>query len=61
MINETHAQSLTRQAELLGLSRSLLYYRPVPASGADPHLYSMVRGFVYLVAVIDWFSRRLLS
>ena len=25
------------------------------------HLYSNVQGFVYLVAVIDWFSRYILS
>ena len=146
MINATHELSLTRQAELLDLSRSSLYYRPVPASAADlrlmrridelhlelpflgsrmlrdllvqegfvvgrkhvatlmrrmgleaiyrrantsrrhprhpvfPYLLRglaidrpnqvwaadvtyipMARGFVYLVAVIDWFSRRILS
>lgn len=146
MINATHELSLTRQAELLDLSRSSLYYRPVPASQADlrlmrridelhlelpflgsrmlrdllvqegfivgrkhvatlmrkmgleaiyrrantsrrhprhpvfPYLLRglaierpnqvwaadvtyipMARGFVYLVAVIDWFSRRILS
>lgn len=146
MINATHELSLTRQAELLDLSRSSLYYRPVSASEADlrlmrridalhlelpflgsrmlrdllvqegfavgrkhvatlmrkmgleaiyrrantsrrhprhpvfPYLLRglvidrpnqvwaadvtyipMARGFVYLVAVIDWFSRRILS
>lgn len=146
MINAAHELSLTRQAELLELSRSSLYYRPVPASDADlrlmrridelhlelpflgsrmlrdllvqegfavgrkhvatlmrrmgleaiyrrantsrrhprhpvfPYLLRglvidrpnqvwaadvtyipMARGFVYLVAVIDWFSRRILS
>jgi putative transposase len=146
MINAAHELSLTRQAELLDLSRSSLYYRPVPASEADlrlmrridelhlelpflgsrmlrdllvqegfvvgrkhvatlmrkmgleaiyrrantsrrhprhpvfPYLLRglvidrpnqvwaadvtyipMARGFVYLVAVIDWFSRRILS
>jgi len=35
MINAAHELSLTRQAELLELSRSSLYYRPVPASDAD--------------------------
>lgn len=38
MINATHELSLTRQAELLDLSRSSLYYRPVPASDADLRL-----------------------
>jgi putative transposase len=146
MINAAHELSLTRQAELLDLSRSSLYYRPVSASEADlrlmrridelhlelpflgsrmlrdllvqegfvvgrkhvatlmrkmgleaiyrrtntsrrhprhpvfPYLLRglvidrpnqvwaadvtyipMARGFVYLVAVIDWFSRRILS
>lgn len=38
MINATHELSLTRQAELLDLSRSSLYYRPVPVSQADLRL-----------------------
>jgi putative transposase len=38
MINATHELSLTRQAELLDLSRSSLYYRPAPASEADLRL-----------------------
>ena len=38
MINAAHELSLTRQAELLELSRSSLYYRPVPASDADLRL-----------------------
>jgi putative transposase len=38
MINATHELSLTRQAELLDLSRSSLYYRSVPASEADLRL-----------------------
>jgi putative transposase len=146
MINTTHGLSLTRQAELLDLSRASLYYQPVPVSESDlrlmrridelhlelpflgsrmlrdllvlegfavgrkhvatlmrkmgleaiyrrrntsrrhpqhpvfPYLLRglaidrpnqvwaadvtyipMARGFVYLVAVIDWFSRRILS
>ena len=35
MIDREHELSLTRQAELLALSRSSLYYRPVPVSDAD--------------------------
>jgi len=38
MLNAAHELSLTRQAELLELSRSSLYYRPVPASDADLRL-----------------------
>lgn len=35
MIDADHELSLTRQAELLELSRASLYYRPVAVSGAD--------------------------
>jgi putative transposase len=35
MIDQDHELSLTRQAELLELSRASLYYRPVPVSDAD--------------------------
>ena len=35
MINPTHKLSLTRQAELLDLSRASLYYEPVGVSEAD--------------------------
>ncbi len=35
MINRDHALPLTRQAELLKLSRSGLYYQPCPVSPAD--------------------------
>ena len=35
MIDKTHRLSLTRQGELLDLSRDSLYYRPVPSSAAD--------------------------
>jgi putative transposase len=35
MINRSHGLPLTRQAELLKLSRSSLYYRPQPVSEAD--------------------------
>jgi putative transposase len=35
MIDRDHALNLTRQAELLALSRASLYYQPVPASAAD--------------------------
>lgn len=37
-MNRTHRLSVTRQAELLGLSRSSVYYRPVAASGEDLRL-----------------------
>ena len=35
MIDRTHALPLTRQAEVLKLSRSSLYYQPRPVSPAD--------------------------
>ena len=38
MIDKTHALSQTKQAELLAISRSSLYYIPVPISDADLEL-----------------------
>lgn len=35
MINRAHDLSLSRQAELLGLSRASVYYQPTPVSAAD--------------------------
>jgi len=35
MIDKSHPLSLVRQARLLNLSRSSLYYQPVPASEVD--------------------------
>ena len=35
MIDRTHALPVTRQAEVLKLSRSSVYYRPWPVSPAD--------------------------
>jgi putative transposase len=35
MIDREHALPVTRQAQLLDLSRSAVYYRPVPVSDAD--------------------------
>jgi putative transposase len=35
MIDRSHALTLTRQAEELGISRSSLYFQPQPVSGAD--------------------------
>jgi putative transposase len=35
MINPRHKLSISRQAELLEISRSTIYYRPRPASEAD--------------------------
>ena len=35
MIDREHELSLARQAELLALSRSSLYYQPVPVSDSD--------------------------
>jgi putative transposase len=35
MVDRSHALSLSRQAEALGISRGSLYYQPQPVSGAD--------------------------
>ena len=35
MINRSHDLSITRQAELLGMSRGMVYYLPRPVSDAD--------------------------
>ena len=35
MINREHRLPVTRQVELLGLSRASVYYQPVPVSAAD--------------------------
>ena len=74
MIDRDHELPLTRQADLLRLSRGSLYYQPraVPAAdlavdranqvwAMDITYIPMARGFVYLAAVVDWFSRRVLS
>jgi putative transposase len=38
MIEPKHEVSITRQAELLGISRAAVYYVPRPVSEADPVL-----------------------
>ena len=43
------------------LLRGLAIDRPNQVWAADVTYLPMARGFVYLVAVIDWFSRRILS
>jgi putative transposase len=35
MIDRNHDLSITRQAELLGMSRGMVYYLPRPISAAD--------------------------
>ena len=57
MIDRNHDLPLTRQAQILGLSRSSLYYVPVEISAADLELmrrmqrtrYSASMGFLYLL------------
>jgi transposase InsO family protein len=59
------------QTAALGIRRGAVYYTPRPTSVVDlalmrridaVHLYiPMARGFVYLAAVMDWASRRVLS
>jgi len=38
MIDRTHEQSVTRQAELVGISRGTVYYRPEPSPGVSGFL-----------------------
>ena len=38
MIDKEHELSVTRQVQLLDLSRSTAYYRPQPTSESDLHL-----------------------
>src|ERR1035437_994610 len=98
MIDPEDELPISRQTEILQISRSSVYYKPRPVSEADLWLMRcidelhlnypfagsrllrdlaitrpnqvwstdisyipMARGFVYLVAVIDWFSRRVLA
>lgn len=76
MIDRGHALPLADQAQQLGISRGSIYYLPRPVMDADLaimrridglHLLYpfagilMARGFVYLVAIVDWFSRRVLA
>ncbi|CVI23636.1 hypothetical protein AGR1A_pAt10007 [Agrobacterium fabacearum CFBP 5771] len=63
MIDRSNKLSVARQAKLLGFSRGSVYYLPRPVSGGDLDLtyIPMAHGFVYLCAVVDWFSRRGLS
>jgi putative transposase len=42
MINKAHDITITRQCEILQLSRSSLYYKPVAASGYLLNLMSMI-------------------
>ena len=37
MIEKDHSLSICRQAALLGISRSTVYYQPRPVSPADWH------------------------
>jgi putative transposase len=43
------------------LLRGLAIERPNQVWATDITYIPMARGFVYLVAVVDWFSRRVLS
>src|SRR5437868_1010430 len=74
MIDREHDLSITKQAEILKVSRGSVYYLPRPVSSADieimrPHrgwamditYIPMARGFVYLAVVLDWATRRVLS
>jgi transposase InsO family protein len=67
MIDRQHALPVKRQAELVGIGRGTAYSRPVlrGAGAAMPRpthpFIPMARGWVYLVAVLDRHSRRVLS
>ena len=90
MIDGNHALSISRQAQLAGISRGSVYYLPRPVNlsvlmrmrridqlhlehpfmGArranqvwalDTTCIPMAKGFVYLTAVVDWASRRVLA
>jgi putative transposase len=71
---EHHDLSLRRQCQLLSLNRGRLYYAKRPVSqrnlaierpnqvwAADITYIPMAHGFVYLVAILDWHSRYVLS
>ena len=49
MIDPTHALPIMRQAQLLDVSRSSVYYRPQPTSDAD--LALMRRIGIYVVSI----------
>ena len=91
MIHRNSTLNISRQAELLGFSRGMVYYTPKPISETDLALcmplinciwriplwvrvccvisvsaldtsyIPMAEGFVYLTAVIDWATRKVLA
>jgi putative transposase len=76
MIDPRHKLPICQQARLLALSRASVYYRPQPTPASDlalmrvldrlhlEHPFAgsrMLRGFVYLTAVLDWATRRILA
>lgn len=70
MIDRAHPElSLVRPCEWLGLHRSGLYDQSAPESEEtrvlmrliDITYVPMARGFMYLVAILDWATRKVLS
>src|SRR2546426_811719 len=65
MIQVQEQLSIRRQCELLGVNpyllRNRLISRPNEVWAADITYIPMAVGFAYLVAIIDWFSRRVLA
>ena len=52
MIDRTHPLSITRQAELVGISRGTVYYQPKPVSEADLKLMRRIDE-LHLLAKFD--------
>jgi putative transposase len=56
-----HLQTRARTQDLPYLLRGLAITRPNQVWAMDITYIPMARGFVYLAAVVDWFSRRVLA
>ena len=69
MVDRQHPSlSVIHQCKLLDISRSGLYYQPAGTSQEDVTLMKltspnipMARGFLYLVVIMDWYSRYVLA
>jgi transposase InsO family protein len=64
MIDPNHNRlSIRRQCELVSISRASFYRQPAGETPENLELtyIPMRRGFLYLVAIMDWFSRKVLA